>query len=74
LKVRFQADADLRRPIIAGLRRREPTIDFRTAHDVHPHLDWSLLNVKVWMSCIESATPEHMPTWLQKRPPRSHRF
>jgi len=30
LKVRFQADADLRRTIIAGLRRREPTIDFRT--------------------------------------------
>ena len=34
MKVRFQADADLRRPIIAGLRRREPTIDFRTADDV----------------------------------------
>lgn len=33
MKVRFQADADLRRPIIAGLRRREPTVDFRTAHD-----------------------------------------
>ena len=33
MKVRFQADADLRRPIIAGLRRREPTIDFRTSHD-----------------------------------------
>jgi len=26
LKVRFQADADLRRLIIAGLRRREPTL------------------------------------------------
>ena len=32
MKIRFQADYDLRRPIITGLKRREPTIDFRTAH------------------------------------------
>lgn len=31
MKIRFQADADLRRPIITGLRRREPGIDFKTA-------------------------------------------
>jgi len=31
LKVRFQADADLRVPIIKGLKRREPSIDFMTA-------------------------------------------
>jgi uncharacterized protein DUF5615 len=31
LKIRFQADADLRRPIITGLKRREPGIDFKTA-------------------------------------------
>lgn len=32
MKIRFQADADLRVPIIKGLKRREPTIDFATAH------------------------------------------
>ena len=31
MKPRFQADADLNQKIIAGLRRREPTIDFQTA-------------------------------------------
>jgi Domain of unknown function (DUF5615) len=33
LKIRFQADADLRLPIITGLKRREPAIDFKTAHE-----------------------------------------
>lgn len=31
MKIRFQADADIHRPIITGLLRREPLIDFRTA-------------------------------------------
>ena len=31
MKVRFQADADLNAEIIAGVRRREPSIDFQTA-------------------------------------------
>ncbi len=33
MKVRFQADADLHVPIIKGLRRREPAIDFMTANE-----------------------------------------
>jgi hypothetical protein len=33
LKIRFQADADLRQPIVKGLKRREPSIDFATAHE-----------------------------------------
>jgi hypothetical protein len=33
LKIRFQADADLHVPIIKGLRRREPSIDFITANE-----------------------------------------
>lgn len=33
MKIRFQADADLRRPIVTGLKRREPAIDFRTAQE-----------------------------------------
>ncbi len=33
MKPRFQADADFNQKIIAGLRRREPTIDFQTAEE-----------------------------------------
>jgi Domain of unknown function (DUF5615) len=32
LKIRFQADADLRLPIVKGVKRREPSVDFVTAH------------------------------------------
>jgi hypothetical protein len=31
LKIRFQADADLHLPIVTGVKRIEPTIDFNTA-------------------------------------------
>jgi hypothetical protein len=31
MKVRFQADADLNRHIIAAVKRREPMVDFQTA-------------------------------------------
>jgi len=33
LRIRFQADADLRVPIIKGLKRRDPSVDFATAHE-----------------------------------------
>lgn len=33
MKIRFQADADLRVPIIKGLKRREPSVDFTTANE-----------------------------------------
>jgi hypothetical protein len=32
MKIRFQADADLKGIIVKAILRREPTIDFRTAH------------------------------------------
>jgi hypothetical protein len=32
VKVRFLADADLNKAIISGVLRREPSIDFITAH------------------------------------------
>ena len=32
MKVRFQADADLNQIIVRATRRREPSIDFQTAH------------------------------------------
>jgi hypothetical protein len=34
VKIRFQSDADLNEVIVAGVRRREPRIDFQTANDV----------------------------------------
>lgn len=33
MTIRFQADADLRRVIVLGVRRREPGIDFRDAYE-----------------------------------------
>jgi hypothetical protein len=33
MKSRFLADADFNQKIVVGLRRREPAIDFRGAHD-----------------------------------------
>ncbi len=31
MKIRFQADADFNEDIVAGILRREPRVDFRTA-------------------------------------------
>ena len=31
MRVRFQADADLNRHVIAAVKRREPLVDFQTA-------------------------------------------
>lgn len=33
MRIRFQADADLHVPIVKGLRRREPAIEFITANE-----------------------------------------
>ena len=33
MKIRFQADADLNEDIVAGVLRREPGVDFRTASE-----------------------------------------
>ena len=35
MKVRFQADNDLRKSIVRGAIRREPRIDFRSAQSAH---------------------------------------
>ena len=32
MSIRYQADNDLNRAIVTGVRRREPAIDFQTAH------------------------------------------
>ncbi len=33
MKVRYQADKDLKRSIVPGVKRRKPAIDFQTAED-----------------------------------------
>jgi len=33
VRPRFLADADLKRAIVAGVKRREPVVDFQTAQD-----------------------------------------
>ena len=33
MRPRFLADADLKRAIVAGVKRREPVVDFQTAQD-----------------------------------------
>jgi hypothetical protein len=37
MKVRFQADADVNQHIVRAVRRREPEIDFQTAHEAGLH-------------------------------------
>ena len=37
MKVHFQADADFNYNIVRALCRREPAIDFQTAHDAGLH-------------------------------------
>jgi glutamine synthetase len=43
MKVRFQADADLNQVILLGTIRREPTIDFQTAHEAHRSLNFPFI-------------------------------
>ena len=33
MRVKFQADADLHQPIVEGVRRREPSIDFKSSNE-----------------------------------------
>jgi predicted nuclease of predicted toxin-antitoxin system len=35
MKIRLQADADFNMEIVAGVLRREPSIDFRSAEEAH---------------------------------------
>ena len=45
MKVRYQADNDLKKPILQGVLRHEPAIDFRSAQSAN--LD-SVRDVEVW--------------------------
>jgi predicted nuclease of predicted toxin-antitoxin system len=72
LSIRFQADADLRVPIIKGLKRREPSIDFATAHeaglaglDDYAVLALAAANGRVLVSHDVSTMPEEFSRFIQ---------
>ena len=74
MRIRFQADADLRVPIIKGLRRREPSIDFATAHeaglaglDDRAVLKLAASNGRVLVSHDVSTMPEEFSRFIQER-------
>lgn len=75
MKVRCQADADLHVPIIKGLRRREPSIDFRTATeaglagvDDRTVLVLAASNGRVLVSHDVSTMPEAFSRFIQEQP------
>ena len=74
MKIRFQADADLRVPIIKGLKRREPTIDFATAHeagfaglDDQAVLTLAASRGRVLVSHDVSTIPENFSRFIQEQ-------
>jgi hypothetical protein len=73
LRIRFQADADLRVPIIKGLKRREPTVDFATAHEAglaglndRAVLEVAASNGRVLVSHDVSTMPEAFSQFIQE--------
>ena len=73
MKIRFQADADLRVPIIKGLRRREPSLDFMTANEagLAGIDDWGVLilaasNGRLLVSHDVSTMPETFSRFIQE--------
>jgi hypothetical protein len=74
LKIRFQADADLRLPIITGLKRREPAIDFKTAHEagLADLADIEVLKIaadeeRLLVSHDVSTMPENFTDFIERR-------
>lgn len=74
MKLRFQADADLHVPIIKGLRRREPSIDFMTANEAGltgiedgAVLALAASNSRVLVSHDVSTMPEAFSRFIQKQ-------
>ena len=74
MRIRFQADADLRVPIVKGLKRCEPTVDFATAHeagltglDDHVVLALAASNGRVLVSHDVSTMPEEFSRFIQQQ-------
>ena len=75
MKVRFQADADLNRKIVVGVRRREPGIDFRSARegDVVGRSDPEVLSLaaqdgRVLVSHDRHSMPGHFAGFIENQP------
>jgi hypothetical protein len=74
LKISFQADADLHVPIIKGLKRREPSVDFATAKeaglaglDDQAVLAIAASRGRVLVSHDVSTMPEHFARFIQEQ-------
>ena len=74
MRIRFQADADLRVPIIKGLKRREPSVDFATAHqaglaglDDRAVLKLAASNGRVLVSHDVSTMPEEFSRFIHEQ-------
>ena len=71
---RFQADADLNQKIVLGVRRREPAIDFRDAHEggVTGVPDSEVLRIaaesgRILVSHDRKTMPGHLTQFLANR-------
>jgi hypothetical protein len=74
LRIRFQADADLRVPIIKGLKRREPSVDSLTAHearlaglDDEAVLSLAASSGRVLVSHDVTTMPEEFSRFIEKQ-------
>ena len=71
MTIRFQADADLRRSIVLGVRRREPVIDFRDAHEAglrgltdEQVLELAARHNRVLVSHDQKTMPQHFARFV----------
>ena len=74
MRIRFQADADLSGPIIKGLKRREPAVEFATAHeaglaglDDQTVLAFAASHGRVLVSHDVSTMPEAFSRFVQEQ-------
>ncbi len=74
MKIRFQANADLKKAIVTGLVRQEPTIDFQTAHDAGLKgaddigvLAFAANEGRLLISHDQSTMPTHFAEFIETR-------
>jgi hypothetical protein len=73
MRPRFQADENLNAKIIAGLRRREPSLDFRTAKSLgilgfpdHVVLAVSAADARILVSHDRETMPAHFAHFISR--------
>jgi predicted nuclease of predicted toxin-antitoxin system len=74
MKIRFQADADFNQEILDGLIRKEPLIDFQTAHEAgltglpdEEVLKIAAKNNRILVSHDRRTMPTHFADFIQKQ-------